>query len=197
MGLDRLFENEPRFQVVARVSTPLGAIDRVREQRPDVLVMDFLADGREGLGILQQLRKERTLTRVIILTAGANEPEILEAIRLGADGVVLKEMAPRLLLDAVQKVSKGGRWVETDLAARTMQEMLKRDAAIDQLASVLTGREIEVARQASVGLRNAEIAERLHISEGTVKLHLHHIYAKLQLAGRVDLTAYAREIGLV
>jgi two-component system nitrate/nitrite response regulator NarP len=87
--------------------------------------------------------------------------------------------------------------VETDLAARTMQEMLKRDAAIDQLASVLTGREIEVARQASVGLRNAEIAERLHISEGTVKLHLHHIYAKLQLAGRVDLTAYAREIGLV
>jgi DNA-binding NarL/FixJ family response regulator len=197
MGLDRLFENEPRFQVVGRVSTPLAALDRVREQGPDVLVMDFLDDGREGLGILQQLQKERTFTRVIILTAGANEREILEAIRLGADGVVLKEMAPRLLLDAVQKVHKGGRWVETDLAARTMQEMLKRDAAIDRLACVLTGREIEVARQASVGLSNAKIAERLHISEGTVKLHLHHIYAKLHVAGRVDLTAYAREIGLV
>jgi len=197
MGLDRLFENEPKFQVVGRVSTPLAALDSVREQGPDVLVMDFLADGREGLGILQQLPKERTFTRVIILTAGANEPEILEAIRLGADGVVLKEMAPRLLLDAIQKVYKGGRWVETDLAARTMQEMLKRDAAIEQLACVLTGREIEVARQASVGLRNAEIAERLHISEGTVKLHLHHIYAKLHVAGRVDLTTYAREIGLL
>jgi two-component system nitrate/nitrite response regulator NarL len=109
----------------------------------------------------------------------------------------LKEMAPRLLLDAVRKVHGGGRWVETQLAGRAMEEMLKREAAVEQLSSVLTAREIEVARLAASGLRNAEIAERLYISEGTVKIHLHHIYAKLNVAKRSELARYARDIGLV
>lgn len=197
LGLARLFESEPRFQVVGQLSTAPGLIEVIRELRPDVLVLDFLSAERAGLAILKRLKKDRLPTRVVVLTAAVNEPEILEAVRLGAEGVVLKEMAPRLLLDAIQKVHSGGRWVETELAARTMQEMLQRDAAIDQLTCILTGREIEVARQASVGLSNAAIAERLYISEGTVKLHLHHIYAKLHVGNRGDLTAYAREIGLV
>lgn len=197
MGLERLLENDGRFEVAGLQSTALGTVEAVMASRPDVLVLDFLQPAKEGLAILKQLRRERSSTRTVVLTAAANEPLILEAIRLGAQGVVLKEMAPRLLLDAILKVHAGGRWVETDLAARTMEEMLKRDAAIDQLTYILTGREIEVARKAATGLSNAEIAERLYISEGTVKLHLHHIYAKLHVGSRGDLAAYAREIGLV
>ena len=133
----------------------------------------------------------------MILTAAVDEREVLEAMRLGVQGVVLKEMAPRLLLDAVRKVHGGGRWVETQLAGRAMEEMLNRQAAIEQLSSVLTAREIEVARLAATGLSNAEIGERLFITEGTVKLHLHHVYDKLNVSRRPELTRYAREIGLV
>jgi DNA-binding NarL/FixJ family response regulator len=181
MGLERLLENDGRFEVAGLQSTALGTVEAVMASRPDVLVLDFLQPAKEGLAILKQLRRERSSTRTVVLTAAANEPLILEAIRLGA----------------ILKVHAGGRWVETDLAARTMEEMLKRDAAIDQLTYILTGREIEVARKAATGLSNAEIAERLYISEGTVKLHLHHIYAKLHVGSRGDLAAYAREIGLV
>ena len=196
-GLDRLLEKDRRFEIVGRLSTALGTFEAVQALRPDVLVLDFLQPLGEGLAILKRMKQERLSTRVVLLTAAANETSILEALRLGAEGVVLKEMPPGLLLEAIQKVHAGRRWVETGLAAKTMEEMLRRDAAIDQLTYVLTSREIEVARKAAVGLSNAEIAERLYISKGTVKLHLHHIYAKLQVGSRRGLSAYAREIGLV
>src|SRR5688572_2502390 len=196
-ALQQLFESEPDFQVVACERDGSGAVAAVREHHPDVLVLDLRMPETNGLAVIKALKKEGAGTRIVVLTAAVDEREVLDAIRLGVNGVVLKEMAPRLLLDAVREVHGGGRWVETQLAGRAMEEMLKREAAVEQLSSVLTAREIEVARLAASGLRNAEIAERLYISEGTVKIHLHHIYAKLNVAKRSELARYARDIGLV
>jgi DNA-binding NarL/FixJ family response regulator len=196
-ALQQLFESEPDFQVVACERDGAGAVAAVREHHPDVLVLDLRMPDTNGLAVIKALKKDGAGTRIVVLTAAVDEREVLDAIRLGVNGVVLKEMAPRLLLDAVRKVHGGGRWVETQLAGRAMEEMLKREAAVEQLSSVLTAREIEVARLAASGLRNAEIAERLYISEGTVKIHLHHIYAKLNVAKRSELARYARDIGLV
>jgi DNA-binding NarL/FixJ family response regulator len=196
-ALEQLFQSEPDFEVVSRHRDGAGALDAVRRERPDVLILDLRMPGVDGLAVLRELKKDRVATRVVLLTAAVDQREVLDAIRLGVQGVVLKEMAPRLLLDAVRKVHAGGRWVETQLAGRAMEEMLNREAAIEQLSSILTAREIEVARLAAAGLSNLQIAERLFISEGTVKLHLHHVYSKLNVAKRPDLTRYAREIGLV
>jgi DNA-binding NarL/FixJ family response regulator len=196
-ALLNLFESEPEFHVIGCQSNGASTLAAVREQRPDVLVLDLRMPIADGLTVLRELKKDALRTKVVILTGAADEREVLEAIRLGVHGVVLKEMAPRLLLTAVRKVAAGGRWVETQLAARAMEEMLNTQAAIAHLSTVLTAREIEIARLAASGLRNAEIAERLHIAEGTVKLHLHHVYGKLNVATRSDLTRYAREIKLL
>lgn len=196
-ALEQLFRSQGGFEVLGCHRDGDSALEAVRELKPDVLVLDLRMPRLDGLAVLRELRKERSPTRVVVLTAAVDERELLDAIQLGARGVVLKEMAPRLLLDAVRKVYAGGRWVETQLAARAMEEILDREAAVQHLSSILTAREIEVARLAAGGLSNAQIAERLYISEGTVKLHLHHVYGKLNVARRPDLTRYAREIGLV
>ncbi len=196
-ALEQLFEAEPDLEVIGRHRDGAAALEDVRKQEPDVLVLDLRMPGMDGVSLLRELKGDSLRTRVVVLTAAVDEREVLEAIRLGVQGVVLKEMAPRLLVDAVRKVHAGGRWVETQLAGRAMEEMLRREAAIEKLSQMLTGREIEVARLAAAGLRNAQIAERLYISEGTVKIHLHHIYGKLNVARRPDLERYAKEIGLV
>lgn len=196
-ALEQLFQSQPDFEVVSCHPDGASALAGVREHHPDVMVLDLKMPGMDGLAVLRELKKERSATRIVILTAAVDEREVLDAMRLGVQGVVLKEMAPRLLLDAVRKVHGGGRWVETQLAGRAMEEMLNREAAIQELSSVLTAREIEVARLAATGLSNAEIGRRLFISEGTVKLHLHHVYDKLNVARRPELKRYAREIGLV
>jgi two-component system, NarL family, nitrate/nitrite response regulator NarL len=197
MALRQLLESDPGFEVLGSYDDGTATLEAVRESRPDVLILDLRMTPKSGLDVLQELKKSGPRTRVVVLTAAVDESEVLDAIRLGVQGVVLKEMAPHLLLHAVRKVHEGGRWVETELAGRAMEEMLQREAAIAHLSPILTAREIEVARLAAAGLRNAEVAERLFISEGTVKLHLHNVYSKLKVGSRFELTRYAREIGLV
>lgn len=197
LALRRLLEADPDFEVLGSYDNGTAALEAVRSMRPDVLILDLRMPPKDGLAVLRDLKKTDPRIRVVVLTAAIDEAEVLDAIRMGVQGVVLKEMAPRLLLDAVRKVHAGGRWVETELAGRAMEEMLQREAAIAQLSTVLTAREIEVTRLAAAGLRNAEVAERLFISEGTVKLHLHNVYGKLKVGSRFDLTRLAREIGLV
>jgi DNA-binding NarL/FixJ family response regulator len=196
-ALQQLFESVPGFEVVSCHPDGASTLRAVQEQQPDVVVLDLRMPVLDGIGVLRELKKNESAPRVVVLTAATDDHQMLEAIRLGAQGVVLKEMAPRLLLDAVRKVHAGGRWVETHLAGRALEELLRRDAALARLASTLTAREIEVARLAATGMRNIEIADRLFISEGTVKIHLHHIYSKLNVARRIDFERLAHDIGLL
>jgi two-component system, NarL family, nitrate/nitrite response regulator NarL len=196
-GLQSLFRGEPDIEVVGRCTSGEAALRDVRRLRPDILVLDVRMPPPNGLDVLRAIHQEDLPTQVVILTAGLEDDEVFEAVSLGARGVVLKEMAPRLLVQCLRKVHLGGAWVEQQSAGRVLQRIVRRENAASQLAGVLTPRELEVVRMVARGLRNKEIADRLSIAEGTVKVHLHNTYEKLHLDGRLELTLYAQEKGLV
>jgi DNA-binding NarL/FixJ family response regulator len=196
-GLEQLFRLEPDIAVVARCRNADEALRAVRTENPDVLVLDLLMPGGGGLDLLRALGDKDRCTRIILLTAVIDDDQLLEAIRLGAQGVVLKDMAPQLLIEAVREVHAGGQWLEQGLGGRALRRLLSREKRASEAAGLLSGREREIVRLVAVGLRNRAIADRLSISEGTVKVHMHNIYEKLDLNGRVELTNYARENGLM
>jgi DNA-binding NarL/FixJ family response regulator len=127
-----------------------------------------------GLAVLRVLRDEGLPTRAVILTAAIDDDEVVEALQLGVGGVLLKEMAPRLLVQCLRKVARGEQWLEKQSAGRVLDKLLRREAGTRELQNLLTQREFEVVRLVVEGLRNKEIAEKLHVSEGTVKVHLHN-----------------------
>jgi two-component system, NarL family, nitrate/nitrite response regulator NarL len=195
-GLEQLFRLEPEFEVVARSTTAEAAVKAVQEHRPDVLVLDLVMPGHDGMWVLRELSELNLPTRTVLLTAHVEENRLVEAIRLGVWGVVLKEMAPRMLMECVRKVHAGEKWLEQQSVTRAIERMQKRESEIDRLTRLLTPRELEIVRLASEGLRNKEIGERLSITEGTVKIHLHNIYEKLGVTGRSQLILYATKHGL-
>ena len=195
-GLEGVFELEHDMEVVARCVNGEEALDAVRKLNPDVLVVDLRMPAMDGLAVTRALAKEKLPTKVILLTGELGQEDTLEAFRLGIKGLLLKEMAPQLIVACVRRVHSGGQWLETAASGRAIETLLRREAAVRELSKTLTTREMELVRLAGQGLRNKEISDRLDIGEGTVKAHLHNVYKKLDIENRVDLVLYAREKGL-
>jgi DNA-binding NarL/FixJ family response regulator len=196
-GLEQLCRLESDFALLARCEDGETALRAVRAHRPDVLVLDIRMPGKNGLAVLRELSHEKLPTRVVLLTANLGEDDVLEAMRLGVRGVVLKEMAPQLLVRCIRTVHQGGQWIEKRSFGKALDRMLRREAGAREVAAKLTPREVEVVCKVGLGQRNREIAEALNITEGTVKIHLHNIYEKLGLGSRLELSLYAREKGLI
>jgi len=196
-GLESLFRLEPDFQVAARCINGEETLVAVRRHRPDILILDLRMPRGDGLEILRTLRREKLPTKVVLLAAALEEDEILDALRLGVRGVVLKELAPQLLMECVRKVHAGEQWLEKQLSSRVLETLLRREAGGRTASSVLTPREIEIVRMVASGLRNRELARRLGVTEGTVKIHLHNIYKKLKVQSRVELVLHAQSNKLV
>ena len=195
-ALENLFRGEPDFKVLARCLGVEKTLEVVRHHRPDVLILDLQTPGNGSLDVLRCMTEEKLPTRVVLLMATLDEDMLLEAIRLGISGVVLKEMAPGLIVRCVRKVHAGEQWLEMRSYMRALETLLQREAGSREVAGILTPREIEIARKVASGMRNRDIAEKLFISEGTVKTHLHHIFEKLQVDSREGLTLFAHEKGL-
>jgi DNA-binding NarL/FixJ family response regulator len=197
-GLAELFTQEPDCAVLACCTTGGEALQAVRKHRPDILVLDLRMPGKDGFAVLRGLQKGRLAVKVVVLTADLDDEEALEAIRLGVRGVVLKEMAVQQLVQCVRKVYRGGDWLEKNSVKRALESLLRQEArGARQDSALLTAREKELVRTVAQGLRNKEmIARELSISEGTVKIHLHNIYEKLSVKGRMELAMYARDKGL-
>ena len=196
-GLENLFRTEEDIQVIARCINGVETLQAVREHLPDVLVLDIRMPVKDGLEVVRELRKEKLPTRVVLLTAVLEERELLEAMRLGVQGIVLKEMAPQMLLRCIRKVHAGEQWIELRSAKQALEKLLRREAGTREVAAKLTPQEMTIVRLVADGLRNKEIADKLHISEGTVKVHLHNIFEKLKVESRLSLLRYAQEKGLV
>ena len=196
-GMENLFRLEKDFKVVARCLDGEEAVKAVRKHKPDVLVLDIRMPGTDGLSLLREMKKEKLSTRVVLLTGALDEDELAEAVRLGVRGLVLKEMAPKLLVQCIRQVHAGELWLEKRSVTSALEKLLQREAGQREAALLLTPREIEIVKQVAAGLRNTEIAKKLFISEGTVKMHLHNIYQKLGVDSRTKLTRYAQEKGLV
>jgi len=196
-GLEALFRLESDFAVVGRCRSGDEVLPAVRQHKPDVLLLDIRMPGMDGMEVLRALRHERLATRVVLLAAAFEDDQVVEALRLGVRGMVLKELAPPLLIECVRRVHAGGQWIEQQASGRALESLIRRDAAAKEAGRELTPREIELVRLAASGLRNREMSRRLEISEGTVKMHLHNIYRKLKLENRVALANYARQKGLL
>ena len=196
-GMESLFRLEKDFKVAACCVNGEETVRAVRKHKPDILVLDIRMPGKDGLGVLREMSKEKLPTRVVVLTGAISEEEVGEAIRLGARGLVLKELAPKLLVQCIRRVHAGELWLEKDTVGNALEKLLRRESGRQEVGQVLTARELEIVKQVATGLRNQEIAKRLFISEGTVKMHLHNIYQKIGLDSRFKLTRYAQEKGLV
>jgi DNA-binding NarL/FixJ family response regulator len=196
-ALANLFRSQDGFEVVAACSDGAQALQEVRRHRPDILVLDLRMPGKSGLDVLRELAGERLPTRTVLLTATIEDAEMLEAMRLGVGGVVLKEMAPASVVLCVRKVHAGEPWLEKKSAARALDKLMRRESGAREAAGVLTARELEIVRMLCRGLRNKEIAVQMTISEHTVKVHLRNIYAKLEVDGRLALMRYAEDKGLI
>jgi DNA-binding NarL/FixJ family response regulator len=153
--------------------------------------------GHDGIWVMEQAVARKLPARIVLLTAHLDEQKLLDAVRLNVAGVVLKEMAPRLLVECVRKVHAGEKWLETQSVARAMDRMVKRETELQRLTRLLTPREMEIVRLVAEGLRNKEIGDRLTITEGTVKIHLHNIYEKLGVTGRPQLILFATRGGII
>lgn len=192
-GLEQLFGLEHRFEVVGKARDGVEALSAVERLGPDVLVLDLRLPKCDGLQVLREMERRGSTCRVVLLTAEIDDEQVLAAIDRGARAVVLKEMAPALLTEAVRAVAAGELWLERSIGSRALKRVLMRENERRQAAQALTTRELEIARLVAQGLRNRAIAESLSITEGTVKIHLHRIFEKLGVSGRLELALWARE----
>jgi len=147
--------------------------------------------------VIRDLRRDNLPVKVIVLTASLDDEQTLETMRLEVQGVLLKSMPAQLLPQCIHKVYAGGQWLEKQSLGHALEKMLRREAGARRMATILTDRETEIMCLVSRGMSNREIGERISIGEGTVKVHVHNIYAKLGINNRVDLTLYAQKKGLV
>lgn len=196
-GLEQLFRLETDLEVIARCRDGVETLAAVSRTNPAVLVLDLRLPRLDGLEVLRALRDQGSRTRVVLLTAEIGDDQVVAAIDLGARAVVLKEAAPALLVEAVRAVAAGELWLERGLGSRALKRVLLREAGRRDAAGTLTARELEIVRLVATGMRNRAIAESLCITEGTVKIHLHRIFEKLGVSGRLEVALWARERGLL
>ena len=177
------------YQVVGRARTGADAIAQVQRESPDILLLDVNMPDGSGLDVLADLRSRETAPIVVLLTAGMDDTQLLKADSLAPDGMVLKTSDPALLLDCMEKVLNGEKWVDPEIADRT-QEVKERVAR----APSLTPRERELVDLVRQGLRNRDIAARLGVTEGTVKVYLHAIFDKVGVDNRTELAMRAADL---
>ena len=177
------------YQLIGRARSGADALAQVQRVKPDILLLDVNMPDGSGLDVLKQLRESRRAPAVILLTAGMDDPQLLTADGLEPEGMVLKTSDPALLLECMEQVRGGGKWVDPEIAERTR---VAKDKA--SRAPSLTPRERQLVELVRQGLRNRDIAAQLGVTEGTVKVYLHAIFDKVGVDNRTELAMRAREL---
>jgi DNA-binding NarL/FixJ family response regulator len=200
-GLRLVLEAEDDLRVIGEASDGFEAIDETRRLRPDVVLMDVRMPRLDGVEACRRLVADCG-TKVVVLTSFDLDENLFAAIRAGASGFMLKASPPEELVAAIRAAHAGNALVEPKMTKRLLEEFARHPGQLPagQLPdrfSELTERELEVLREMARGASNAEIAERLYISETTVKTHVNHILAKLDVRDRIQAVVLAYEQGLV
>jgi DNA-binding NarL/FixJ family response regulator len=187
-GIGAMINSQPDMQLVAEAATGSQAIQGFRENLPDVTLMDLRLPDMSGVDAMIAIRTEFPEARIIMLTTFEGDAEVQRALAAGARGYVLKSMPPKELLDVIRQVHAGKKRVPPEIAARLAEHVGEE---------VLTSREIDVLRHIAGGNRNRDIADRLFISEETVKVHIKHIMEKLGASDRTQAVAIAVRRGII
>ncbi|MGA2132992.1 MAG: response regulator transcription factor [Bryobacteraceae bacterium] len=200
-GLCRLLALEPDFEVVAQAHDGRQVLDVLQQHEPDILLLDLKMPGLDGLATLQRLQTSKHKTRVIVLTASEDKNEFVQAMKLGTSGIVLKQSATDLLIKSIRKVNAGEIWLDSHTTAAVMRQFATgmdepptgapASSSRERERSLLSQREREIVALVAQGFKNKEMAEKMFISEQTVKNHLHNIFDKLGVSDRLELALYA------
>lgn len=194
-GLCQDLKAWPQFHVHASVTDGEAALRAVHTHRPDLLVLDLPLAKRSGQALIQELQLQQLPTQPIVFTASPIG-DVMRVIDLGIRGLVSKSQPKDILARCIQAVHDGQSWLDRVLTEETMSLLMAQQKQKTQASGVLTPREIDVARMVTEGWPNKKIASKLCISEGTAKLHLHHIYQKLNCPGRMALMLYMQHNGM-
>ena len=175
------------YALVAKASSGNEALREIEEHDPEIVVLDIQMPDGSGLEVLRQLRSSGDNRKVVLLTASLDEAGFGEALSLKVDGLLLKTSDPALLIDCLDSVRAGDEWIDRHLQAEAARTPPVRDK------SLLSPRETELVKLVRQGLRNRDIAEKLGITEGSVKVYLHSVFEKTGVANRTELAIRASE----
>lgn len=191
-GLCQLLNAEDDLSVVGEARNGTECIALLAKLKPDILLLDLKMPPVDGFEVLSKLAEQKLDVRAIVLTASEDERDYVEAVRRGARGIVLKAAASDRLLEGIRKVHRGEMWIDQRVAADVMKAMSEPEQPARRADKLmLTAREQEIVSLVAQGFRNKEIADKLAISEQTVKNHLHNIFDKLGVSDRLELALYA------
>lgn len=197
-GLAELLEHTPGIKVVGATGKPDEARSLVAEHRPDTVLMDLHLPPGTGITLLRQLKEDGYASPVLMLTVSDAEEDLANALQAGAKGYLLKDMEPDDVVDAIRRAARGETVVAPAMTLKLVKLLQGGDAsASNSLLDLLTGREKEILTHLARGESNKVIAKALSISHDTVKLHVRHILAKLNLSSRVEAAVFAVEQKLV
>lgn len=196
-GLRLILEDAPDMTVVGEAATAEEALHRVPAVQPDVVLLDVHLPDQSGVAIAREVHRRAPHTRILILTVSDRHEDVFEALQAGARGYLLKSASAEEVITAIRQVMSGGVVLPPEVAARLVEDLTQDPMGGGQVQEPLTSREREVLRYLACGLSNKEIARQLGISENTVKSHVRHILAKLNVRSRVEAATYAVRMGLV
>ena len=194
-GIRAYLATQPDIEVVGEAGSGEEALKVVADTVPDVVLMDLIMPGMDGVEATRQVSRISPRTQVIVLTSFHDDVHIFPALKAGAQSYLLKDIGPMQLVEAIRVAARGEAVLHPQVAARLAQEL--RGPRADNTLTELTPREHEILRLIAEGLSNAEIAERLVISEKTVKGHVSNILSKLHVADRTQAAIYAWREGVV
>ena len=202
-GLCKLLALEDDFEVVGQAQDGLQVLDVLQQLQPDILLLDLRMPGLDGLATLQRLQAVKNKARIIVLTASDDKNEFVQAMKLGTSGIVLKQTATEMLIKSIRKVHAGEIWLDSHTTQAVIRQFVANEESApppvfqpiapmrDRERSPLSQREREIVSLVAQGFKNKEMAEKMFISEQTVKNHLHNIFDKLGVSDRLELALYA------
>lgn len=195
-GLKQLLELEGDMKVVAEASNGKECLEIIGEVRPDVLLLDINMPEKNGLEVLQEINLTKKRPKILILTVHNEVDYLLKAVEIGVDGYVLKDSESAELKKAIQTVVSGETYIQPDLIPALNSKRVERDSDKDKIDN-LTRRELQVLKLLAVGSYNKEIAEKLGISERTVKNHVSNIFKKLEVTDRTQAAVFTIRNNLI
>jgi len=201
-GLRRLIDLEPDMEVVGEAGDGETTVQLIERTSPDIVLLDLRMPGVDGFGALQRLQRLPNKPKILVVTASEEKSEHLQAMKMGCSGIVLKHTNSELILKSIRKVYEGEIWLDSHTTAAVMKEFASGGEPGSQGTvrgrdrSPLSQREREIVALVAQGYKNKEMAEKMFISEQTVKNHLHNIFDKLGVSDRLELALYAIHKGL-
>ncbi|SIO12721.1 response regulator [Halodesulfovibrio marinisediminis] len=196
IGLKGFLSGYDDIEIAGEAANGQEAVERTAELTPDVILMDMVMPVMDGIQAIQEIRDRKLTGKIIVLTSFATDDKVFPAIKSGAMGYLLKDSAPEELLHAIRKVHNGEPSLAPDIARKLLAELALPDEAKEPTPEPLTPREVDILRLVAQGLSNKTIAEKVFVSEATVRTHMTNILSKLHLANRVQATLYALREGL-